>query len=191
LRVVINLHGDEGASAMGRLPAQWAGRDITLRIPYMMEGELILAGGQAAVQFNTALFTNNVDMPFECHRMIPRVTGMDSSSNVQPNQMTQDTLAELVRLRIADFGKSVQMTKNPTLINVITKGTSERTWEWADPYYLIRAEGFQVSVDTLTLPTWDGEQIAQNPPLNALNQLRIEINFQGFLLQVAPPSNTR
>jgi hypothetical protein len=176
---------------MGRLPSQWAGRDITLRIPYAMEGELILTGAQTGVQFNTALFTNNVDMPFEGHRMIPRVTGLDSSSNVQPNQMTQDTLSELVRLRMADFGKNVQLLKNPALINTITKGSSERTWEWADPYYLVRAEGFQVACDTLALPVWDGAQIVAAPPNNPLNMLRIEVTFQGFLLQVAAPSNTR
>jgi hypothetical protein len=176
---------------MGRLPDKWAGRVITMRIPYTMEGELIIAGSQSGVQFPDATFTNNVDMPLECHRMIPRVTGLDSSKNVQPNQMAEDTLSELIRLRINDFGKNVIMTKNPTLMNVITKGSSERTWEWADPYYLVRSEGLQVIVDSLVLPTWDGGQIPASPPNNALANLRVEVVFQGFLLQVAPPSNTR
>jgi hypothetical protein len=176
---------------MGRLPAQWAGRDITMRIPYEMAGELVMAGSQSGVQFPDSVFTNNVDMPFECHRMIPRVTGLDSSNNVQPNQISQDTLQELLRLRINDFGKNVIMTKSPTLANTMTKGSSERTWEWADPYYLVRSEGFQVIVDTLVLPTWDGAQIPTATPVSPLTNLRVEISFQGFLVVVAPPSNTR
>jgi len=176
---------------MGRLPDRWANRIITMRIPYTMEGELVLAGSASGKQFPDATFTNNVDMPFEIHRTIPRVTGLDASSNVQPNQMSQDTLGELVRLRINDFGKNVLLTKNPTLISTLTKGSSERTWEFADPYYLVRAEGLQVVCDTLVLPTWDGAQLPASPPGNALANLRIEIVFQGFLLQVAPPSNTR
>jgi len=176
---------------MGRLPAQFAGRNITLRVPYAMEGELIVAGSVSGTQFPDATFTNNVDMPFECHRVIPRVTGLDSSNNVQGNQMSQDTLQELVRLRLYDFGKNVQMLKNPSLLNTLTKGSSERTWEWADPYYLVRSEGFQAVVDTLALPAWDGAQIPASPANDALASLRIELTFEGFLLQVAPPSNTR
>ena len=181
---------------MGRLPSNWGGREITMRIPYIMQGELILAGNQSGVQFPDAVFTNNVDMPFEGHRMIPRVTGLDSSNNVQPVQLGQDTLQELARLRINDFGKNVMMTKNPTLMNTLTKGSSERTWEWAEPYYLIRSEGFQVVVDTLTIPVWDGGQCPcvapeEPPPPSLLTNIRIGIAFQGFLCVVAPPSNTR
>jgi hypothetical protein len=181
---------------MGRLPSEWAGRVITMRIPYEMAGELIVASSQSGVQFPDATFTNNVDMPFECHRVIPRVSGLDSSKNLQALQLPQETLAELVRLRINDFGKNVIMTKNPTLMNTIVKGSSERTWEWADPYYLVRSEGLQVVVDSLVIPAWNGNQFACNcdgTPIVAspLVNLRVEVSFQGFLLQVAPPSNTR
>jgi len=181
---------------MGRLPSQWAGRDITMRIPYTMAGELIVGSNQSGQQFPDVTFTNNVDMPFECHRVIPRVTGLDSSKNVQPTQMLQETLQELLRLRINDFGKNVIMTKNPTLMNTLVKGSSERTWEWADPYYLVRSEGFQVVVDSLVIPTWNGNQYQCDCtgaafPADPLSNLRVEISFQGFLIQVAPPSNTR
>jgi hypothetical protein len=176
---------------MGRLPSQWAGRDITLRVPYAMEGELIIAGSQSGVQFPDATFTNNVDMPFEAHRMIPRTVGLDAEFNVQPNQMKEWVLNELVRFRLVDFGKTMQMLKNPTLVNSLTKGSSERTWEWADPYYLVRSQGFQVTVDTQALPVWDGGQIPASPPNDPLSNLRITVTFEGFLLQVAPPSNTR
>jgi len=176
---------------MGRLPAQWGNREITMRVPYTMAGELVLAGSKSGQQFVDALFTNNVDMPFECHRMIPRVTGLDDANNVLANQPSQEMLQSLARLRINDFGKNVIMLKSPTLINNLTKGSSERTWEWAEPYYLVRSEGFQVVVDTLALPTWDGAQIPAEEPATPLVSLRIEIAFQGFLCVVAPPSNTR
>lgn len=179
---------------MGRLPASWANREITMRVPYTMAGELILTGSKSGQQFVDALFTNNVDMPFECHRMIPRVTGLDDSNNALPNQPSQELLQSLVRLRINDFGKNVITTKSPVLMNDLVKGSSERTWEWAEPYYLVRSEGFQVVADTLTLPAWDGAQIPATPPAAArtpLVSIRVEIAFQGFLCVVAPPSNTR
>lgn len=176
---------------MGRLPTEFAKKQITMRYPYEMAGELILAGSQSGVQFPDAMFQNNIDMPFECHRMIPRITGLNSSGNVMATQPSQDLMQELVRVRIVDFGKNVVMTKNPTLLNTLTKGSSERTWEWADPYYLIRSEGFQVSCDTLVLPVFDGNQIPVTPVTMQLTSLRIEIVFEGFMLQIAPPSNVR
>jgi hypothetical protein len=176
---------------MGRLPSQWAGRDITMRIPYVMPGELIMTGSQSGVQYPDSAFTNNVDMPFECHRMIPRVVGLDDANIALPTQPPQDLLQELVRARVNDFGKNVIMTKNPTLLNLLTKGSDERTWEWAEPYYLVRSEGFQVVLDTLALPVWDGNQIPVAPPTKPLVSLRIEVSFQGYLCVVAAPSNTR
>lgn len=175
---------------MGRLPAEWANRQITMRVPYTMAGELILTANQS-LQFNDALFTNNVDMPFEAHRMLPRVTALDNANNALANQPNQDLLQSLVRLRINDFGKNTILTKNPTLISLLTKGSSERTWEWAEPYYLVRSEGFQVVGDSLAYFPWDGAQIPQDPPVVPLVSLRIEVAFQGFLCVVAPASNVR
>jgi len=177
---------------MGRLPSQWAGRDITMRIPYEMAGELILSASNSGVQYPDAVFTNNVDMPFEAHRVIPRVTALNATSIVVPNQPSQDLLQSLIRCRINDFGKNVIMTKNPTIMNLLTKGSSERTWEFAEPYYLVRSEGFQVVLDTLAFPAiWDGAQIVTSPATNPITNLRVEFGFQGFLCVVAPPSNTR
>jgi hypothetical protein len=163
-----------------------------MRIPYEMAGELILAGGQSGVQYPDSVFTNNVDMPFEAHRVIPRVTALDGANVAVPNQPHQNLLQSLVRARINDFGKNVIMTKNPTMMNLLTKGDSERTWEWADPYYLVRSEGFQVVLDSLTFPPiWDGAQIVTAVPTTPIISLRVEWAFQGFLVVVAPPSNTR
>lgn len=177
---------------MGRLPTHFAGRVITMRVPYEMAGELVVAGNVSGTQFNDALFTNNVDMPFEAHRVIPRVTALDASASVLAVQPNQDMLQSLVRVRLNDFGKNVMMLKNPTLMNVLTKGTSERTWEFAEPYYLVRSEGFQVAIDTLTLPVWDGGQFPDpDEPEQLLTQIRIEWGFQGFLLVIAPASESR
>jgi len=176
---------------MGRLPTEWAGRVITMRIPYEMAGELIMGTSQSGTQYPDAVFMNNVDMPFECHRVIPRITALDAANNVLPNQPSQDLLQSLIRCRVNDFGKNVIMTKNPTLMNLLTKGSSERTWEWAEPYYLTRSEGFQVVLDSLAFFTWDGAQLPDTPPLLPLVSLRVEWAFQGFLVVVAPPSNSR
>jgi hypothetical protein len=163
-----------------------------MRIPYEMAGELILAGSTSGTQYPDAVFTNNVDMPFEAHRAIPRVTALDDANIAVPNQPNQDLLQSLIRARINDFGKNVIMTKNPTLLNLLTKGSSERTWEWAEPYYLVRSEGFQVVLDALTFPPiWDGAQIVTAPPTTPIVSLRVEFAFQGFLCVVAPASNTR
>jgi hypothetical protein len=177
---------------MGRLPAQWAGRDITMRIPYEMAAELQLVSSAPGQQYPDAVFTNNVDMPFECHRVIPRVTALDQAKVAVPNQPSQDLLQSLIRTRLVDFGKNVTMLKNPTLMNLLTKGSSERTWEWAEPYYLVRSEGFQVVLDALAFPTiWDGAQIVTAQPTTPIVSLRVEFGFQGYLCVVAAPSNTR
>lgn len=176
---------------MGRLPATWADRVITMRIPYTLPGEIIMTGSQSGTQFPDSAFTNNVDMPFECHRMLPRVTALNDEGVVLATQPSQDILQSLVRLRVHDFGKNVIMTKSPALMSLLVKGSSERTWEWAEPYYLVRSEGFQVVVDTLAFPVFDGNQIPVTPVTNPLTSLRIEVAFQGFLCVVAPPSNSR
>jgi hypothetical protein len=165
---------------MGRLPDQWAGKRITMRVPYEMDGELTLTSGQSGVQFPDATFMNNVDKPFEIHRLIPRITAVDENDAPLATQPSQDLLAELVRVLITDIGKNSPMTKSPTLINLLTKGSSERTWEWADPYYLIRSESIQIVCDALVYPTIQG-----------LAALRIEFAFQGYLVVVAPPSEAR
>jgi len=167
---------------MGRLPSEWADRPIRTRIPYEFAAEQVLAGSQTSQQFPDAVFTHGVDKPFEIHRLVPRVTALNNAGNPVSPQPDQELLLQLVRTNILDFGKNERLTKSSTLLSLLTKGTSERTWEWAEPYYLVRSEGFQVSLDTLSLATLAGDGVTQ---------LRIGMCFQGFLLVVAPPSNNR
>lgn len=166
---------------MGRLPDSFAGRKITMRIPYVLAGELTLGSAVSGQQFPDATYNHNVDVPFECHRMIPRVTGVDNNGLVIATQPDQDLLLNLVRVRITDFSKNVNLMKSSTLLENLIKGSSERTWEWAEPYYLVRSEGWQVLCDTQTIPTF-------NP---VVNQLRVQISFEGFLVVTAPASEMR
>lgn len=165
---------------MGRLPDYWAGRKITMRVPYEMAGEIILASLQSGLQFPDATFLHNVDKPFEVHRCKPIVTGLDAGGLVDDVQPLQDVLQQLIRVRISDLGKNELMTKSPTLISLLVKGTAEATWEWAEPYTIERSENFQVVADAVSLANFA-----------TITQLRLGWSFQGFLLVVAPPSESR
>lgn len=171
---------------MGRLPAKFAGRNISFRVPFSMPGELVVQAGAVGVQFPEATFLHNSDKPFEIHRVIPRVTGLDNNqvvatvtSNGVVTELTDPALLEkLTRIRIFDFSKNENLTKNAQLLDTLTKGTSEKTWEWAEPYVLVRSEGFQVTVDNIAAAA-------------TADFTRVEITFQGFLIVVAPPSESR
>lgn len=165
---------------MGRLPDHWAGRKITMRIPYEMSGEILLNDSQPGVQFPDATFLHNVDKPFEAHRCKPFVTAIDENGNILATQPPQETLQSFIRIRIQDLGKNELITKNPTLLNLLLKGTAEQTWEWAEPYTITRAENFQVTADALSFTNLVG-----------VEQLRLAWTFQGFLLVIAPPSESR
>jgi len=165
---------------MGRLPEHWAGRKITMRIPYEMPGEILLTSGEPGKQFPDATFLHNVDKPFEVHRTKPFVSSLDENANVINPQAVQETLQSLIRIRIADLGKNELMTKAPTLLPLLTKGIAEQTWEWAEPYTIERSESFQVTADALAFTNFDG-----------VVQLRLAWAFIGFLIVVAPPSESR
>lgn len=172
---------------MGRLPATWANRLITEREPYELYGELFLAASTPGFQFPDTTFSNNVNKPFEIHRMIPRVYGADSSNVIVfdsgVNMPTESLMAALVKLKITDIGLDYVMTKNPTRIDVMVKGSSERTWEFADPHYLVTSNQIQVVCDVDAFPAgFTDLEIAK---------LLIAITFQGFLLTVAPPGENR
>lgn len=163
---------------MGRLPAQFGQRGITFRVPFSMPAELIVAAGHVGVQFPEASFLHNSDKPFEIHRLIPRLTGLNELEAIIVPLVDPDVLARTTRIRVFDFSKNENLTKNAQLISSLTKGTAEQTWEWAEPYVLTRSEGFQVTVDNIATA-----DIAENT--------RVELTFQGFLIVVAPPSEAR
>lgn len=165
---------------MGRLPDQWAGRKITMRVPYSMPGELSLTSGQSGQQFPPATFNHNVDKPFEVHRCKPWVTALDVNGDVLADQPPQEVLQSLLRVRMADLGKNELMIKQPQLLALMPKGSAEATWEWAEPYTITRAESFSVEADALAFTNFDG-----------VDTLRLAWKFEGFLIVVAPPSESR
>lgn len=165
---------------MGRLPSEWAGRVILDRVPYCIPGELTIVSSQTGLQFPDNMFSNNTDKPFEIHRAIPRLWAFDDEGVMLSTQPDQDLLGGLLRMTINDLGLNQIITKAPTLVSLMVKGSSERTWEWADPHYLTRGNQIQVTNDALTFPN-----------IEDFDQLRIGLDFQGFLLVVAPPSENR
>lgn len=165
---------------MGRLPEYWAGRKITMRIPYEMAGEVNLTSAQVGQQFPDATFLHNVDKPFEIHRCKPHLVSLDSDGDVMEPQFAQADLQSLVRMRMTDLGKNEVMMKSPTLIPLLTKGSAEQTWEWAEPYTIVRSESFQLVSDALSFANFTD-----------MTTLRVAWSFQGFLIVVAPPSESR
>lgn len=165
---------------MGRLPEFWAGRKITMRIPYQMAGEITLTTLQTGQQFPDATFLHNVDKPFEIHRAKPVVQQLDNAGLPINTQLAQDSLLSLVRVRVSDLGKNELLTKAATLCSLLTKGSAEQTWEFAEPYTIVRSENMQIVADALSLAN-----------ITNTTSLRLGWMFQGFLLVVAPPSESR
>jgi len=168
---------------MGRLPATFANRQITARMPQGFAGELAVTSAQTGQQFQDATFLNSTDRPFEIHRLVPFVIAQDSNSVALSPQPAQDLLMSLVRVRILDLGKTQQLMKSSTLIRTLVKGSAELTWEFADPYYLAKGEQLQVTLDALTFPA--------NAVIANLQFLSVALNFQGFFISIAPPSDAR
>jgi hypothetical protein len=146
---------------MERLPDTYAGKEIRFRIPYSMPGELQLDAESQGVQFPEATFLHNVEKPFEIHRAIIRLTALDDSTPP-----------------VILASKNEVLTKNAQLIDSLLKA-NEETWEWYEPYTLVRSEGFQVSCDTdATYP-------------EGTTYIRAEITFQGYLIVIGAPSESR
>lgn len=145
-----------------------------------MAGEVSLTTAQPGIQFPEATYLNSTDRPFEIHRMIPFIVAQDSDGIALPTQPDQDLLSSLIRTKINDLGKVTQMLKSATLIRTLVKGNSERTWEFADPYYLVKSEQLQVINDALAFPV-----------IANLVSLKVCMDFQGFFVTLGPPSESR
>ena len=178
-------------------PEYFADRRIRFRIPYDMSGELVVNSGQVGRQFPESQFLHNVDKPFEIWRMISRVKGLVVRDDVEILVDPQpETMEERVRLSILDISKNQEMTKNPQRVSSMQK-LNERTWEWApSPYTIVRQEGFQVRADALALPTvclpdlYGGNPACTLVP-TTIERALVEVVFQGFLLIIEPPSESR
>lgn len=186
---------------MGRLPLKFAGKDIRFRIPYTMPGELVLATQAQGVLFADNTFQQNIDKPFEIHRMnvnIAAYTTNDASPPVNVPIGPQfaaalgagqldEILRDYVRLRIQDVGKNETINKSAQLVSdLVRKNTG--AWEFEEPYTIVRSEGFTISVDTIIPANFT---ITAGDETVTVTNLRVAITFEGFLVIVAVPSETR
>lgn len=169
---------------MGRLPASFGGQVITARQPQAFPGEVALTSAQQGIQFAEGVFLNNTDRPMEIHRMIPFIVAQDSNAVALNPQPDQDLLMSLIRTKVTDLGKGpTTLMKAAALLRTLVKGNSERTWEWADPYYLAKSEQLQVVNDALTFPA--------NTAISNLTSLKVCVTFEGFFITLGPASNVR
>lgn len=176
---------------MGRLPLQFAGRDISFRIPYNLYAEQVFDASSNGNSFPEASLLHNIDKPFEHHRWIMSVTGLDTDDNIIEPQPT--TLEKRVKLRIQDLSKNESITKSATVFEDFLKA-NEQTWELDEPYTLVRAEGYQITVDVGTLPSVCTLAVPAEtctPVVTPTISVRIQINLQGYLIVVAPPTANR
>lgn len=160
----------------GVMPTHFTGRRIKFRVPYTMPGELIVPNGTAGLEFPEAAFLHNIELPFEIWDMSLHAAQLDPETG----EVLADPLPDIDqfwRLRIQDVSKNQAITKNAQLAAGL-KDTNTDTWFWRYPYTIVRAEGFQVSIDNL-LPDDPG------------NELRTAITFRGYLIVLSPASETR
>lgn len=163
---------------MGRLPDTYldrAGkrRKIMRRMPYSMGASIDVLSSEPGRQFPAASFLHNVDMPFEVHRLVPRVIGVDASD---PTQVVLPLVEgdRFISFRVTEFGKKENevLTKASTLVPSVIKSNTEHTWEWTEPNYLQKSEGYTVRIDSSVFD--DSEVI-----------WRTQFLFQGYLLVLA------
>jgi hypothetical protein len=160
-----------------------------------MSGELVVLNGQVGVQFPESSFLQNTDKPFEVHRCIVRLFPFNDATPT-PAILTPvfvgavpdllSILQNYARVRIRDFSKNENLTKAAQLIGTLNKD-NEMTWEFEDPYTLVRSEGFEVTCDN-NLTTF---VITVGAVTTNVGNLRFQVNFEGFLVVIAPASEQR
>jgi hypothetical protein len=140
-----------------------------------MDSELTLAASVSGTPFNDSDFLNTQDKVFEVHRMIPRVYALDAEGLLLATQPDQNTAEGLVLLSMNLQGFNQLVTKSQTRIGALIKGSSERTWEYAEPFFLPNGRGIQLFASTTAFPA-----------AVTYTQLLIVVVYEGFLLQLAP-----
>jgi hypothetical protein len=143
--------------------------------------------------FPEASFLHAVDKPFEIHRVRVSLTakgtpaGFTNPTVLEPQPTT---LQKRVRLRILDFSKNENLTKNATLVNQLLQQNTQ-AWDLEEPYTIVRSEGFQVQIDTQDFPSVVILDSNIEPERVAVQFVRVEVNFQGYLNIIGPPSEVR
>lgn len=166
---------------MGRLPETFAGQPVSFRVPYVMSGTLVLGSATGPTQFPTSTFMCTEDKPFEIHRLVPRVIAVDASNNPVEG-VDPDLMLRMVSMQIEDLGKDQFLTKQADSLIGFVKGSTEKTWEWADPYYLRKSENLIVNLTSETYPAGF---------LAPATSIQVQICFEGFLVVIAAPTDRR
>jgi hypothetical protein len=178
---------------MSRLPLEFASKAITFRLPYQIPGELDVGPNINGTVFADTIFSHQVDKPFEIHRVFVRLAakgtpeGFSKPTILEPQP---STLEDRIKLKIQDVGKNEsQMKASCSVSTLINRNTG--AWDWEEPYTIVRSEGFQVQIDTDDFPNVVILDANIEPELVAVQVVRVAVNFQGYLLIIAPPSETR
>lgn len=179
---------------MGRLGTHFGDQLIRFRIPRSQPGELVVAMGAAAgTPFPESVFLANRELPFEIHRLGIRISPMDNGTPpLQISPAAQILFPELatllqkyVRIRIEEMSSSAKLNAIDQRVDGLLDQLTG-FWEWEEPYTVVKGQQFQVFVTNdlaapFTLPN-------QGP---SINNLRVELTFEGFSIVVSPPSETR
>lgn len=170
---------------MGRLPDQFAGRVITYREPFAMEARIRMASAVPNLQYPEAAFMHATDKPFEIHRLIPRCLCLDVNNNPvdEDVQRSNPYLMSLILATINDLGKTMEQTNAATPLNSLVKGTSEQTWEFAQPFYLAKGESLRIALTSRTFPAGFAD--------DAITQIEVSLCYEGFELILGPASDNR
>jgi len=153
------------------IPETFSGRRIKFRVPYTMPGELIVNAETTGIDYPEGTFLHSVELPFEVWEMSMTGSLLEEGQPFIPPVAGID---KFWRLSVRDLSKNQQITKSASLVSNL-KDSNTDTWYWRVPYTLVRAEGFQVTVDNLL----------------SENQLRSEVSFRGYLLVLEPASENR
>jgi hypothetical protein len=178
---------------MSRLPLEFASKIITFRLPYNLPGEQDIGPNESGVVFPDVVFSHQVDKPLEIHRVLIRLAakgtpeGFTTPIVLEPQP---STLEERVKILIRDVGKNEAQGKSAQRVStLINRNTG--AWDWEEPYTIVRSEGFNVQIDTNEFPNVVIFDDNIEPELVPVQFVRVAVNFQGFLLIIAPPSETR
>lgn len=163
---------------MGRLAQSFAGLNISDMFPYNMPSEVVVAPSTNGNSFPNADLLNTQDKPFAVHRMILRLIALDADGLVINPQPDVEVREAIVRLRFELQGFNQNATKASVRIgNLLGGTTSERYWRFEEPFVLPNSYGLLANIDCDAFPT----------SFSSATSIRVQANFQGYLLQVAPP----
>jgi len=179
---------------MGRLPMTFGKEQIRFRIPYELTAEVDIAPSTSGQVMQPESLTHAIDKPFEIHRMIIRLVAKGVTDIGQPEivlEQQPQTLKERIRMQIADYAKNENLLKGPGRVSTLLSALTE-SWEFEEPYTLVRAEGFQIQLSSDAYPSVcvPGAR-CDTFALVEVSNVRVEVGFQGYLIVVSPPTSER